>query len=110
MDFTIRIPKCWKDLVQVEFPEDLNGIEDGDRRVVVTDDPKPYYDDARCISINLDGTRTFTLNLMSGQGNYFGGYIFDDIDDTLESEPLEAFTDVEETFGGTEYRIKIEWV
>lgn len=110
----IRLPKCWKHLVEVVFPQDLKGIlsEKTDHTGVA--DPKPHYDDARMVSGPFPNGAIFNLSLCSGQGNYFGNlFIFE----TRFGERREICDDVLENFnaltvedGDNTYEIKIKWV
>jgi len=90
----ITLPKCWKKLIDVEFPEDLAGIADGDRVDHADGDPAPYYDDQRDLAFKLPDGTVLTVFLCSGQGNYWGSYdlMANNGGMLYESEPLESFS------------------
>lgn len=90
----ITLPECWKKLTDVEFPEDLAGIADGDRVDHADDDPAPYYDDQRDLAFKLPDGTVLTVFLCSGQGNYWGSYdlMANNGGMLYESEPLESFS------------------
>ena len=107
---TLRVPACWKKLIQVEFPEDLVGIKSEKQRTQI-DDPEPYYDDDRCVaSVFPDGT-SFSIAIMSGQGNYYGKYWWEKRMSTFQLQEVDSFcTEYHYFCAGDEYHIKIDWI
>jgi len=106
----VRLPECWKRLVDVVFSDDLKGIlsEKTDHTGVA--DPKPHYDDARRVVGKFHNGAEFSLELCSGQGNYYGGLSIID-GDREYSNVLEDFSALEvEMEDGHIYEIEVEWV
>ena len=107
---TVELPRCWKNLVEMEFPEDLKGILDEKTNHTGNADPKPHYDDCRRVSGVFPNGADFSVELCSGQSNYYGGLsIFKD-DKEVCSEFLENFNSLVWEGNGVEYELKIEWI
>ncbi len=109
----VRLPECWKRLVGMEFPDDLEGIlsEKTDHEGVA--DPKPHYDDARQVAGRFADGAEFSLELCSGQSNYYGGLSIWKGDEPIyeDFDPLESFEGLlAEGDGGDTYEIEVEWV
>lgn len=117
---TIKIPRCWKRLVQEVFEETDGGliVEGTDRKVRSektphrNESPEAFYDDCRTVAALFPNGMAIDIDLCSGQGNYYGGVTIQDEDEVLyESEPLETFDD-EMDFpadDGDTYIVKVEW-
>jgi hypothetical protein len=109
----IELPRPWKDLVGEVFPENLNGVKNGDLAGHSTDphDPDPHYDDLRTVTNDLPDGRTLVTELASGQGNYYAGHIIYEEDRKVDqTRPFHSFSDEEEiAAGGVEYRLEVRW-
>ena len=119
---TIKVPACWKDLVEEVFdtaPEGLVGVNstkivlDAKNHRKADNDPDPYYDDARQAIGKLENDRgSVGVDLCSGQHNYYGGIWIEDVknDDSIEAV-LEDFEDTLVVEGkDRQYVIQVEWV
>jgi len=108
---TVEIPKCWKKLVDMEFPEGLEGIT-SERHLKGDADPDPHYDDCRTVCGKSKEGAIASVQLCSGQSNYYGGFVIDKDRHTpiYESEPIDSFDDMEAEVGGILYVIKPKWV
>lgn len=84
----VSVAKCWKELIDVEFPDDLSGIL-SEKHQKGIEDPNPYYDDVRFINFVFDNNERGTLSLCSGQSNYYGA---------IEINEGEIFSDILESF------------
>jgi len=111
---TVRLPECWKRLVETVFPEGLSGILGEKTDHLGVADPKPHYDDCREVSGRfLSIGAGFRLTLHSGQHNYYGSLLIEDVnlaviyEDLLES--LGNAIEVKAGDGET-YVIGIEWI
>jgi len=103
----VKVPKCWRDLIQTEFPDDLSGILSEKTDHTGDGDPKPHYDDTRKISGEFRNGIDFSIMLCSGQHNYWGGFTVGEYD----SDILETFPDVLETkLDGVQYEIEVDWI
>lgn len=113
-----KLPKCWRELVHLEFTRADGGLftETG---VLVTSehnqkgnaDPEPHYDDYRLVEQVSNGY-TLHLELCSGQNNYFGGCsIFNEAGDVLYEETWDRFDSKNLVIGyeGEQFDIQIEW-
>jgi hypothetical protein len=117
----VKLPGVWQNLIDSKFPDDLSGIEDGDKKVHGVDDPTSYYDDTRvALPVRLNNGDELTFYLCSGQSNYWSSFdIMRDGIPVYESEPMDSFpTDCmivvnkesdNELMKDVEYRIKIVW-
>jgi len=88
------VERCWRELIKiVSFDETVTSEKSQKGNA----DPAPHYDDARCVQGKMDGGYRFTLALLSGQSNYYGGLTIYDPNDgdvvyeTDCTDPLEAF-------------------
>jgi hypothetical protein len=127
---TIKVPRCWKRLVQAIFgddeqqPERANSPEAAARiwegevksGPVANDIPEPHYDDSRTVLGRTEEGGTIELDLCSGQYNYYGGCTIHDADgnvvyETGMGDAWDEFHDEEELVGedGNTYVIKFEW-
>ncbi len=113
---TIRIPKCWRDLVDLEdFSDEIDSMRAGDRANPAPDDPTPYYDDGREVSTTVPDGNILTLSLYSGQSNYWvsckvtdpaGEIVYESEPwDNLDDSKIEIETDDDEI-----YVVDIEFV
>ena len=118
LEITVAVPKCWRKLVQKDFPANLKGIKSEKTDHFGVADPQPHYDDARYIDARFDNGTRFLLQLCSGQSNYWGGYTFDAsclLTGTreavvIDSEPLEAFdTEYDAVIDGVRYLVHINY-
>jgi hypothetical protein len=116
LETNVRVPTCWKRLINEVFPEDLAGIT-SEKHLKGVDDLESHYDDCRVICGSFENGTTFQLQLCSGQGNYWGSLVMDGPDDLpiIEDEVLESWTDGPENTltlddgKGVQYVIHIEW-
>jgi hypothetical protein len=124
---TIKVPRCWKRLVETVFTDAPDGVDesifyvvegtkhpvDSENSLKGDDDPEPHYDDSRCVLGRTEEGGTIELDLCSGQGNYYGSAVIHNGEGEIvyESEPWETFEDEEELVGedGNIYVITIEW-
>lgn len=109
----ITLPACWQDLVDVVFPDDLEGVENGDviGKSVAIDDPNPYYDDHRSVKNELKDGATLVTTLASGQKNYWASHRLNLDGEYVDTEPFSHFPENEElTIGNLEYRLEINWL
>jgi len=107
----VKVPACWKKLIDVVFPDDLEGITSEKYQNGIAD-PEPHYDDHRTIDGSFEDGAEFTLALSSGQGNYYGDFsVWKNGQRLTDDEPLEQFDHVEFTLeDGTSYALEIEWI
>ena len=103
--------RCWRELIKiVSFDETVTSEKSQKGNA----DPAPHYDDARCVQGKMDGGYRFTLALLSGQSNYYGGLTIYDPNDgdvvyeTDCTDPLEAFDNIEVDVGGLRFDLKIQ--
>lgn len=102
----VKVPACWRKLIDVVFPDNLEGIT-SEKDQKGNADPEPHYDDTRRIEGRFPNNEHFSLMLCSGQGNYWGGWSIGEV----ESEPLESWPEpVETEIDGVAYVLAIEWV
>jgi len=113
----VDVPIAWKNLIETQFPEDLEGILSEKEDHTGNTDPKPHYDDCRVIEGTFPNGANFTLSLGSGQSNYFGGLTIYGASegDVIHETILEDYNDLEvETDDGgdgeTSYKLEINWV
>ena len=108
---TIKVPLCWKTLININ---DLSDAKDARWHRVGIEDPDPFYDDDREISIKFDNGDVGILNLSSNQSNYFGGLgIWGKGDgEEIYGEFWEFFDEVadEIVVGEDTYLLKYEWI
>ena len=102
----IHLPRCWKRLVSTVFKgSPLMGYYvtlNGKKQVVKSesyqrgnDDPMPYYDDGRNIERGLPDGKVLSLDLTSGQSNYYAGaLLYDNGEPIYESDPITSFDDM----------------
>ena len=111
---TIKVPLCWKTLIDVEFEGGLANVQDAKWHRVGIEDPNPFYDDNREISVTFDNGDVGILTLSSGQSNYFGGMMIHRKGDGEEiyNEVWEFFDEVadEIVVGSDTYLLKYEWI
>jgi len=108
LQVSVQIPKCWKNLIDEHFPEDLSGIRSGGENGL--SDPNPYYDDYReVIGKFSDGSHVY-ISLSSGQGNYYGWLSFNKSNgEEFYSAELESYDDLDTEANGVMYKIKVQW-
>jgi len=111
---TVKLPACWRALVETNFEDlpDPEGVLNGENHSHSIDDPVPYRDDVRGVSVALEGGGKVTFFLCSGQSNYWGEFdILRDGRIVYESEVLEQYEDVRDvkTEDGETFEIKVEW-
>jgi hypothetical protein len=106
----VRLPKCWKTLVDMAFPQDLKGILSEKTAHTGVADPKPHYDDVRRVEGRFPNGAEFTLELCSGQANYFGGLSVLKRGRWINSEVLESFNDLTVEDGNDTYEVEVDWV
>lgn len=107
---TVKVPACWRDLIQVVFPEDLAGIT-SEKHQKGNADPEPHYDDARRVGGRFENGADFSVELCSGQGNYYGGVsiyqggeeVFNDFLEDFDNFPIRVDID------GATYELHLEW-
>jgi hypothetical protein len=124
---TIRLPRCWNRLVSTNFMDaedegrglvaEINGETidvTSERNLKGNDDPLPHYDDGRCVESIMPDGMVLSVDLTSGQNNYFAGaVIHNDKDSVYESEdPIETFDSPMEIVAdnGKTYIVEIEWI
>jgi len=111
---TAIVPKCWQTLIDVAFEDGLANIQDAKWHRSGIEDPNPYYDDDREISVKFDNGDAGILTLSNGQSNYFGGFTIYRKGDGAEiyHEIWEFFDDVadEIVVGSDTYLLKYEWI
>ncbi len=105
----VRVPRCWGQLIDMCFADDLKGIS-SEKHCQGTADPDPHYDDARSIAGRFPNGAEFALDLCSGQSNYYGGLTINHDGRVLESDVLEDFDALELEDGADVYALEIEWV
>ena len=120
----IRVPRCWRRLIETIFDEGDEGLLVRATPPSVTSehnlqgdaDPEPHYDDSRTVLGRTDDGGTIELDLCSGQSNYYGGCtLHNGAGDVVYGgdigEPLESLNDTEEFVGEDEnnYLITLEW-
>jgi len=107
---TLQVPACWKELIKVEFPEDLVGIT-SEKQCTGIDDPKPHYDDDRCVHFAFSDGMVFALSLLSGQHNYYGKFWWAKKLSSFQLQEMETFDSEYHYFCfGDEYHVKINWI
>jgi hypothetical protein len=113
---TINVPRCWKELSRLDFPEDLKGIKGEKQRDPGNiADPDPYYDDARSVYTVVKGLR-IGVHLSSGQGNYFGGFTIESVNNAEEEVVADVISDTLDDVNeitlenGDAFVLKINWV
>jgi hypothetical protein len=106
----IEIPKCWKELITVDFPLNLHGVT-SEKHLTGIDDPRPHYDDWRVINGRFVNGHHVHVSIASGQSNYYGWLSLTDGDgcSVYEAE-LESFDDLNVEVDGTAYAVEVEWV
>ena len=106
---TLKVPACWRTLINVEFPASLAGIT-SEKHCTGVADPLPHYDDQRNVDHVFENGAHFRLTLASGQGNYYGGV--DLYAPTAEeTEIVEAFcSNYRIRLAGDSYYVNIQWV
>ena len=121
---TIKVPRCWKRLIETLFQDGAEGLVEVKSGRTVTselhlkgnDDPDAHYDDSRCVLGRTKCGGTIDLDLCSGQSNYYGGITIHDSEGEVVhggdiGDPLESFEDVQEFVGEDDniYVITIDW-
>lgn len=64
----VNVPKCWQELLKIEEFENIDNMHKGSKQ---NDDPQPRYDDTRTIETQFPNGAIGTLQLCSGQSNYW---------------------------------------
>lgn len=108
---SLSVPECWAELISTVFPEDLEGIADGETHRKRVDDPKPYYDDVRRVSEQLPHDYVAEMELASGQGNYWAVIqVVDGSNDNVifQTEPYhEPMEEVRHVAGEKEFIVNV---
>lgn len=107
---TVKVPACWRDLIRKIFPEDLAGIT-SEKHQKGNADPEPHYDDARRIDGKFENGAEFSIELCSGQSNYYGGVSIYQGGEEVYNDFLEDFDNLPTPvdIDGTIYELVIEW-
>lgn len=108
-DIVICRTKCWKDLIDVDFPNGLDGILSEKVDHTGLADPKPHYDDCRRVAGKFDNGAEFVIELCSGQSNYYGGLEIVLGNELLYSDVLEEFDALDVEASGDTYSIEVIW-
>ena len=87
----IRVPLVWKRLINVDF-YGMEGVT-SEKHLNGIGDPDPHYDDARRINGRFPDGTEFSLELCSGQSNYYGGLYLMRGNEGLYAEIIEEFED-----------------
>ena len=114
----VKLPRCWKDLVRVEFIDkgDLwyhgQRVQDAGNRTSDAD-PLPYHDDERIRNGKHAEGWLVEVNLLSGQSNYWCDVnIFapngEHIVESAMWETIEDSNDVESD-SGRKFKIVVVW-
>ncbi len=87
-EVNVQIPLVWKRLVKVNNLADASN----EKNLTGNDDPNPHYDDVRDIVGKFPNGICFSLELRSGQENYYGECVLGE-DGEIEPIDLDSFTD-----------------